>query len=89
VRGQEVFFEAACHNCHNIRGTAADGRVGPDLTHVGSRLTLGAGTIPNTPGNLAGWIANPQTIKPGNKMPITYLDPPDLHALRVYLEGLR
>lgn len=85
-RGQEVFFREQCHQCHAIRGTSATGSVGPDLTHVGLRRTLGAASIPNTPGRLEGWIANPQTIKPGALMPRTYLSPADLHALRVYLE---
>jgi cytochrome c oxidase subunit II len=88
-RGQEVYFEAACHNCHAIRGTRADGTIGPDLTHIGSRLTLGSGILPNNRGNLAGWIANPQPLKPGNRMPPSYLNAEDLHALVEYLETLK
>jgi cytochrome c oxidase subunit II len=87
--GQRAFFDHSCHTCHTVRGTAADGRTGPDLTHIGSRLTLGAGTVPNNEGNLAGWLADPQRIKPGNRMPATYLDPEELHALVSYLRSLQ
>lgn len=86
-RGRQVFFREQCDQCHSLRGTPAKGKSGPDLTHLGSRRTLGAATIPNTPGHLEGWIANPQTVKPGNLMPRTFLPPEDLHALRVYLES--
>ncbi|MFL5737040.1 MAG: cytochrome c oxidase subunit II [Actinomycetota bacterium] len=87
-QGQQVFLGSACVYCHTIRGTNASGTIGPDLTHVASRNTLAAGTIPNTPGGLAGWIVDPQTIKPGNKMPPTQLSQPQLHELLVYLETL-
>jgi cytochrome c oxidase subunit II len=90
VRGLEIFFDAGCAECHAIRGTpAAPGEVGPDLTHFGSRLTIGAGQRPNTTGDLAGWIANPQTIKPGNKMPPTFLGADELHTLVAFLQSLR
>jgi len=89
VRGEEAFFRLSCNNCHAIRGTRADGRAGPDLTHIGTRLTLGAGTIPNDRANLAGWIANPQTVKPGNLMPRTFLDSDELHELVDYLRTLQ
>ncbi|MBW3623192.1 MAG: cytochrome c oxidase subunit II [Armatimonadetes bacterium] len=85
--GQEVFMQAGCKNCHTVRGTAAVGRVGPDLTHLGSRISLGAGEIPNTPGHLGGWIGNSQRIKPGNLMPRSFLAPEELHALVRYLEA--
>jgi len=75
--------------CHTIRGTLALAIVGPDLTHIASRETLAAGTLPNTRGNLAGWILNPQNLKPGTKMPPTHLEPQDLHALVDYLETLK
>lgn len=88
-RGREVFYRAACNNCHAIRGTRATGLIGPDLTHIATRVTLGAGTIPNNRGNLAGWVANPQPIKPGNRMPPSYLAADDLHALLAYLEHLK
>jgi cytochrome c oxidase subunit 2 len=86
-RGRQVFESASCASCHTVRGTTAHGDVGPDLTHVGTRSTLGAGTIPNTKGYLAGWISNSQTIKPGNKMPPQPLSPEDLRALVAFLDG--
>lgn len=85
----ELFVRANCDSCHTVRGTSAAGTVGPDLTHVGSRLTLGSGTVPNNLGNLAGWIANPQAIKPGNLMPRAYLSPSELQRLTNYLATLR
>ena len=63
--------------------------VAPDLTHVGSRRTVGAGTLPNTPGHLAGWIADPQRIKPGNHMPNMNIGSEELQALIAYLESLK
>jgi cytochrome c oxidase subunit 2 len=88
-RGQEVFLAASCVMCHSIRGTPAGSRIGPDLTHFASRRTIAAGTLPNTRGNLAGWILDPQRIKPGSRMPPNQLSPDDLHALLAYLESLR
>jgi len=88
-RGQAVFSESGCAVCHTIRGTDARGELGPDLTHLASRRTLAAGTIPNTRGHLAGWIADPQALKPGNLMPAVPLDAADLQALLHYLETLR
>lgn len=89
-RGLEVFTErASCSTCHTVRGTGAWGRVAPDLTRIGSRRTLAAGSLPNTRGNLAGWILDPQHVKPGAFMPPSALDPDDLQALVAYLEGLR
>src|SRR5687768_11105253 len=88
-RGQEVFLGSSCVMCHAIAGTPAGSRIGPDLTHLASRRTIAAGTLPNTRGNLAGWILNPQAIKPGSRMPPTPLDPDDLQALLTYLETLK
>jgi cytochrome c oxidase subunit 2 len=88
ARGQQVFEAAACASCHTIRGTTAAGDVGPELTHFGSRRSLGAGVAPNDPGWLGGWIANSQTVKPGNLMPPQPLAPEDLNALIAYLETL-
>ena len=88
-RGQEVFLSSTCVMCHAISGTPAGSRIGPDLTHLASRKTIAAGTLPNTRGNLAGWIVNPQSIKPGTRMPANQLDPDDLQALLVYLETLK
>lgn len=87
-RGREVFLASNCVYCHTIRGTSAAGRVGPDLTHLAGRLTLGAGTVPNTRGHLAGWVVNAQSIKPGNHMPPVALSAEDLQALLAYLEML-
>jgi cytochrome c oxidase subunit II len=88
LRGQEVFLSSSCVMCHAIGGTPAGSRIGPDLTHLASRRTIAAGTLPNTRGNLAGWIVNPQAIKPGVRMPSTRLDSDDLQALLTYLETL-
>jgi cytochrome c oxidase subunit II len=88
-RGQEILLTGPCVMCHTIRGTVALGRVGPDLTHVASRKTIAAGTLPNTRGHLAGWILNPQNLKPGSRMPPTLLSGDDLHALLAFLETLK
>lgn len=88
-RGQEVFLGSSCVMCHAIGGTLAGSRVGPDLTHLASRRTIAAGTLPNTRGNLAGWIVNPQAIKPGTRMPPNALEPDDLQALLTYLGTLK
>ncbi len=82
-------FTRQCGICHTVRGTLAGGKVGPDLTHLMSRSTIAAGMLPNTIGNLSGWIANPQVIKPGSKMPDLDLSGPDLQAIRSYLLTLK
>lgn len=86
--GQRVFTTGPCAMCHTVRGTDAGGRIGPDLTHLASRRTIAAGTLPNTRGHLAGWIANSQGIKPGNHMPPMPLPGPELQALLDYLGTL-
>ena len=88
-RGHDVFMTGPCVLCHTIRGTLAGSRVGPDLTHVASRQTIAAGTLPMTRGHLAGWIADSQSIKPGNRMPPNLVSGEDLQALLAYLETLR
>lgn len=88
-RGREVFMTGPCVMCHAISGTAAQGHNGPDLSHIASRHTIGAGTLPNTIGNLAGWIVDPQSIKPGTHMPSNQIAPQDLQALLAYLETLK
>ena len=88
-RGREVFLQGPCALCHTIRGTQALATIGPDLTHVASRTTIAGGFLENTRGNLAGWILNPQNLKPGTKMPPTLLEAEDLHALLDYLESLK
>ena len=87
--GERVFLSGPCAMCHSISGTDAAGTVGPDLTHLASRRTIAAGTLPNTTGNLAGWILDPQRIKPGAKMPANELDPQSLRALLAYLGTLK
>ncbi len=87
--GARVFAARGCGSCHRIAGTPAQGDVGPDLTHLALRRTLAAGTIPNTRGDLGGWIIDPQAIKPGNKMPAIDLTGPELQVLLDYLQGLR
>lgn len=87
--GLRVFLTSACVMCHTVRGTTAGSRVGPDLTHVASRPTLGAGTLPYSKGNLAGWIADPQRMKPGAQMPVTGLSPDQLRSVLAYLDSLK
>ena len=86
--GFDVFMAHRCGECHTIRGTAAGGELGPDLTHLASRRTLAAATIPNTRGNLGGWITSTQEVKPGALMPATVPEPADLFVLLDFLESL-
>jgi cytochrome c oxidase subunit 2 len=78
-----------CSTCHNITGTPASGQVAPDLTHFASRLSIGAGTYPMDRGHLYAWLADPQSAKPGNKMPVVGLEPDELRAVAAYLESLK
>jgi cytochrome c oxidase subunit 2 len=88
-RGEQLFFANGCSACHTVSGTAAAGVIGPDLTHVGSRRTLAAGTLPNDADALGRWIGNSEAIKPGAHMPRFRLLPPDdLQALAAYLRAL-
>jgi cytochrome c oxidase subunit 2 len=89
-RGRQLFISGGCGSCHAVRGTEANGLFGPDLTHVGSRRTIGGGQFPNNIGTLAGWIANTQHIKAGARMP-SYgsLSGEDLRALAGYMESLK
>jgi cytochrome c oxidase subunit 2 len=89
ARGQQVFMSGSCVMCHAIQGTPAQSRNGPDLTHLASRRTLAAATLENTRGALAGWIVDPQRVKPGTQMPPSQLSSPDLDALLTYLETLK
>jgi cytochrome c oxidase subunit 2 len=89
AQGQLVFSRQPCAGCHTIRGTSAQGSVGPDLTDFGGRQTIGARTLANTPSNLAAWIKNPQHYKPGSLMPPSHIDTRDLDDLVTYLEGLK
>jgi cytochrome c oxidase subunit 2 len=87
--GRRIFETTACINCHAVSGTVADGRFGPDLTHLMRRDTIASGAAPNTPENLKMWIRDPDAIKPGSLMPAMKLNEPDLNALTAYLETLR
>lgn len=88
-RGKELFVDLGCGACHTVRGVS-EGRYGPDLTLVGDRRTLGAGTLPGGVGNLAAWIASAQHLKPGNAMPsYDRLSGPELRALAAYMESLQ
>jgi cytochrome c oxidase subunit II len=87
--GRDLFLALGCGACHAVRGLA-DGRLGPDLTQVGARRSIGAGTLPGGVGNIAGWIASAQHLKPGNRMPsYDQLEGPQLRALAAWLESLR
>jgi len=86
--GRDVFLQSTCVTCHTIRGTDAGARVGPELTHVGSRQTIAAGTLPNSIEHLRMWIANPPSIKPGTRMPPHGLSPEDFEAVVSYLRSL-
>ena len=89
-KGRSVFLRGGCGNCHAVRGTEAEGQLGPDLTHVGSRRSLGAAQFPNNVGTLAGWIADTQHLKGGARMP-SYgsLSGEELRAVAGYLESLK
>ena len=89
ARGRDLFLQNGCGACHNIAGTAADGRIGPDLTHVGGRLSIAAGTLPTEIGPIAGWVSHAEGIKPGALMPkYAMLTADELVAIGTYLEGL-
>jgi len=89
LRGKAVFESSSCAMCHAIQGSLASAQHAPDLTHVASRQTLAAGTLPNTPQDLSAWISNPQLHKPGTNMPATPLSKDDLEAIVAYLGGLK
>ena len=89
AEGRRVFESTSCINCHAVQGTIADGRFGPDLTHLMSRDTIACGAADNTPANLKKWIDNPDSIKPGSLMPAMRLTEQDLDALTAYLETLQ
>ena len=89
IAGRRVFETTACINCHTVRGTAANGRFGPDLTHVMSRATIASGAAENTPENLRLWLRDPDAIKPGSLMPAMKLSDVDLDALVRYMQSLR
>jgi cytochrome c oxidase subunit II len=88
IAGRRVFESNACINCHAVRGTPADGRFGPDLTHLMSRVTIAAGAAQNTHANLRLWIQDPNAVKPGSLMPAMKLSDADLDAVVTYMETL-
>ena len=89
-RGRQVLAASGCGACHAVRGTAARGVIAPDLTHVGSRLSLGAGMLPNDEQEITRWVSSTERIKPGVHMPAFRMLPSDdLQALGAYLRGLR
>ena len=89
LAGYNYITSRECAMCHNVEGTSASSHFGPDLTHLASRRSIAAGTLPMKRGNLYGWIADPQAQKPGNKMPTLGLKPEELHAVVAYLETLK
>jgi cytochrome c oxidase subunit II len=89
MAGYKYVVSGPCSACHNIGGTPASGQVAPDLTHLASRRSLAAGTLPMSTGNLYGWVEDPQSVKPGVKMPTIGLEPDQLHAVVAYLETLK
>jgi len=89
ARGRQIFESQACANCHTISGTSAQGLFGPDLSHLMSRATLGAGAVENTPENLRVWVKDPDSIKPGCLMPGMKLTDREVDAIVDYLSTLR
>jgi len=89
AQGSELFQQLTCGNCHTIAGTSAQGKIGPDLSHIGDRLTLAAGRFKNTPANLAHWLTDPQAVKPDSHMPNFQLTDPQVRQLTAYLETLQ
>jgi cytochrome c oxidase subunit II len=87
--GRKAFFANSCVNCHTLRGTSAQGKFGPDLTHLMSRETLGAGAIPNTPDNLRLWVRDPQKFKVGCLMPNMQLTDKEVDQITAYLQTLK
>ncbi|TCL65862.1 cytochrome c oxidase subunit II [Rhizobium sp. BK251] len=87
--GKLAFLSKPCAACHTVRGTPATGTTGPDLTHIGSRHTIAAGLHETTRGSLAAWIADPQTLKPGNNMPMVPLTSVELRDISAYMESLK
>lgn len=90
VPASDVFFSTGCHGCHTVRGTDAAGIIGPDLTHVAGRLSIGAATLPTAPVNFGRWVRENQHLKPGNRMPsFGFLSAGDVDRLATYLGNLK
>jgi cytochrome c oxidase subunit 2 len=85
----QAAFVFRCGACHTVRGSEAGGTAGPDLTHLMSRASIAAGTLPNDAGSIAAWLANPQAVKPGNHMPMLHLSGAELDAIDAYLVTLK
>ena len=90
LAGAQQFVTSGCVGCHTVRGQeGAAGKIGPDLTHVGSRTTIAGATLDRTNANVAKWLHNPQAVKPGALMPNLGLSPDAISKLVAYLEGLK
>jgi cytochrome c oxidase subunit 2 len=89
AEGKAIFERIPCASCHTVAGTVAGGRFGPNLTHVASRDTIAAGSLPNTKQNLRAFIDNPAALKPGCLMPAMHLNPHDLDAVIAYIASLK
>ncbi len=89
AQGQQIFMKGMCVACHTINGTAAKGVAGPNLTHFASRQIFAGAVADNTPENLAGWLADPGSVKPGVMMPNPHLTPEQISALTAFLEALK
>lgn len=89
AEGRKQFEAQACINCHAVNGTMANGRFGPDLTHLMSRETLASGAMPNTPENVAKWIDDPDTFKHGSLMPSMHLTKAQVDQITAYLVTLK
>ena len=89
LAGLQTFLSHPCASCHTISGTDAGGRMGPDLTHFGSRASIAAGRLPNTARDLDAWLRDPQELKPGATMPKVDLTRNERAQLVAYLEGLK
>lgn len=89
LAGYKYVTSRNCSACHAIAGTPASGTIGPDLTHLAGRRSIAAGTMPMSRGNLYGWVEDPQSLKPGTRMPTIGLEPDQLHAVVAYLETLK
>ena len=88
-RGEKLFIDRTCVNCHAVAGTKAQGRVGPDLTHFADRQTLGSGIFDNNLESLIKWLEDPQKLKPGLNMPSLRLTPGEARDLALYLQGMK
>ncbi|HMD87883.1 MAG TPA: c-type cytochrome, partial [Anaerolineaceae bacterium] len=89
AQGEQDFLNGACIGCHTVDGTKAQGKIGPNLTHFASRTVFAGAVLTNTPANLAEWLADPQTVKPGTLMPNLHLTQDQINNLVAFLESLK